>query len=61
MTLSSTSSTEWRERVAAVVFTSSPQIDHLFEVARKHATESSLRQGLAKTKIAAVGPLLSRD
>ena len=44
--------------VAAIVITSSPQIDHLFEVAQKHGVEATLCQGLGRTKIAAVGPVV---
>ena len=44
--------------VAAIVFTSSPQIGRLFEVARKHGVESLLRQSLGRTCIAAVGPVV---
>jgi uroporphyrinogen-III synthase len=44
--------------VAAVVFTSSPQIDRLFEVAQKRGVEVVLRQGLGHTCIAAVGPVV---
>jgi uroporphyrinogen-III synthase len=45
--------------VAATVFTSAPQIDRLFEVAGKHGVEATLRQGLARTCIAAVGPVVA--
>jgi uroporphyrinogen-III synthase len=44
--------------VTAIVFTSAPQIDRLFEVAGKHGVETVLRQGLARTCIAAVGPVV---
>jgi uroporphyrinogen-III synthase len=42
-----------------VVFTSSPQIDRLFEVAVQHNVEDDLRQGLAHTRVAAVGPVVA--
>ena len=44
--------------VAAIVFTSSPQIDRLFEVAAEQNATDLLRRGLAKTLVAAVGPLV---
>ncbi len=44
--------------VTAIVFTSAPQIDRLFEVAVKHDREATLRQGLSRTPIAAVGPVV---
>jgi uroporphyrinogen-III synthase len=44
--------------VAALVFTSAPQIDRLFEIAEKHGLEAALRQGLSRTRIAAVGPVV---
>ena len=44
--------------VAAIIFTSSPQIDRLFEVAEKHDLAPTLREGLARTRIAAVGPVV---
>jgi uroporphyrinogen-III synthase len=46
-------------RVDAVVFTSSPQVDRLFDVALERNLESSLREGLARTQVASVGPVLS--
>jgi uroporphyrinogen-III synthase len=45
-------------KVAAIIFTSSPQIDRLFEVAQEQNATDLLRQGLAKTLVAAVGPLV---
>ena len=47
--------------VAAVVFTSSPQIDRLFEVAQKHGLEAKLRRGLEHTLIAAIGPIVVQE
>jgi uroporphyrinogen-III synthase len=44
-------------QVDVLVFTSSPQIDRLFEVAREKDLEGTLRQGLERTKIAAIGPI----
>jgi uroporphyrinogen-III synthase len=48
-----------RGQVDAVVFTSSPQVDRLYEVARQRGLESTLRQGLQRTCVAAVGPIVA--
>ena len=45
--------------VHAIVFTSSPQVDRLFEVAQEKKRENELRDGLGKTSIAAVGPIVA--
>jgi len=45
--------------VDAIAFTSSPQIDRLFEVAAERGKESLLTRALSKTKIAAVGPIVA--
>jgi uroporphyrinogen-III synthase len=45
--------------VDLVAFTSSPQLRRLREVARDHGLEGALRQGLARTRIAAVGPVVA--
>jgi len=45
--------------IDAVVFTSAPQIDRLFDVATERQADAALRRGLAKTKVAAVGPLVA--
>ncbi len=47
-----------QSKVAAIVFTSSPQIDRLFEVADERGCRDLLVRGLGKTKIAAVGPVV---
>jgi len=41
----------------AIAFTSTPQIERLQEVAQQRGIETELRQGLARTRIAAVGPV----
>jgi uroporphyrinogen-III synthase len=46
-------------RIDAIVFTSSPQLDRLVEVAGERGIEQELRQGLAKVKVAAVGPVVA--
>ncbi|GIW83009.1 MAG: uroporphyrinogen III methyltransferase [Gemmatales bacterium] len=45
-------------RIDAILFTSSPQVDRLFEVAKEQRLEDELRAGLARTCVAAVGPLV---
>jgi uroporphyrinogen-III synthase len=48
-------------KVDAIVFTSSPQVDRLFEVARERGSYDLLMRGLGKTKIAAVGPIVAEN
>jgi uroporphyrinogen-III synthase len=48
-------------KVDAIIFTSSPQVDRLFEVARERGLEDALRLGLSRTRIAAVGPVVADD
>ncbi len=48
-----------RSEVAAIVFTSSPQVDRLWEVASRRGLEEKLTEGLGRTKVAAVGPLVA--
>jgi uroporphyrinogen-III synthase len=45
----------------AIVFTSSPQVDRLFEVAEERGLLEQLRQGLGRTQVASVGPVLSES
>jgi uroporphyrinogen-III synthase len=45
--------------VDVLIFTSSPQVDRLFEVAGQRGLEPALRQGFEKTCVAAVGPVLA--
>jgi uroporphyrinogen-III synthase len=45
--------------VDAVVFTSSPQVDRLYEVATERGKDDALRAGLERTCVAAVGPVLA--
>jgi uroporphyrinogen-III synthase len=47
--------------VAAICFTSSPQVDRLFEVAAARKLEEALRQGLARVRVAAVGPVVAEN
>jgi uroporphyrinogen-III synthase len=48
-----------RSEVDAIVFTSSPQVDRLWEVANEHGLTATLQEGLARTRTAAVGPLVA--
>ena len=45
--------------VDALVFTSSPQVDRLYEVAAERQATALLEQGLARTRVAAVGPIVA--
>ncbi len=47
-------------RVDLITFTSSPQVRRLEEVAGKNRREARLREGLRRTTIAAVGPVVGR-
>ena len=42
-----------------VAFTSSPQLRRLQQVARAHRCEAALAEGFARTKLAAVGPVVA--
>src|ERR1700726_396027 len=46
-------------RIAAIALTSSGQVRRLIEVAKAHGCETLLRDGLACTPIASVGPVVS--
>jgi uroporphyrinogen-III synthase len=48
-------------RVDAIALTNLGQIRRLIEVARAHGFEARLREGLAKTPIASVGPAVSDE
>lgn len=45
--------------VDAVVFTSSPQVDRLYQVAEKRGLAERLSAGLQRVKVAAVGPIVA--
>jgi uroporphyrinogen-III synthase len=47
-----------RGRIDMVAFTASPQVERLFAVARDAGLEKELADGLARTRIAAVGPVV---
>ncbi len=44
-------------RIDAIAFTSASQIDRLFAVAADAGAEPNLRAGLARTRVAAIGPI----
>jgi len=48
-------------RVDAILFTSSPQVDRLYEVATKRNQTELLEKGLARTSVAAVGPVVAQN
>jgi len=45
-----------RGEIDVVLFTTSVQVDHIFQVAAQMNAEDSLRRGLARTVIASIGP-----
>jgi uroporphyrinogen-III synthase len=60
--ISSPRSTRWRKaRIDAIALTSSGQVRRLIEVAQAHGCEARLRDGLARTPIASVGPVVSDE
>ncbi|WP_159011054.1 uroporphyrinogen-III synthase [Bradyrhizobium sp. S69] len=48
-------------RIDAIALTSSGQVRRLIEVAQAHRCEARLREGLARTPIASVGPVVSDE
>jgi uroporphyrinogen-III synthase len=46
-------------RVDVLVFTSSPQVDRLYEVAGERGLQEQLAAGLNRVKVAAVGPIVA--
>jgi uroporphyrinogen-III synthase len=48
-------------RIDAIALTSSGQVRRLIEVAQAHGYEARLREGLARTPIASVGPVVSDE
>lgn len=45
-------------KIGAIAFTSTPQVERLFQVARERGLEKELKDGLVRTAIAAVGPVV---
>jgi uroporphyrinogen-III synthase len=50
-----------QDRIDAIALTSSGQVRRLIEVARAHDCEARLREGLKRTPIASVGPVVSDE
>jgi uroporphyrinogen-III synthase len=50
-----------RGEADTIVFTSSPQVDRLYEVAAKHGLDEELRQGFERSCVAAVGPVVAEE
>jgi uroporphyrinogen-III synthase len=48
-------------RIDVLVFTSSPQVDRLYEVAKERGLESKLAGATARTQVAAVGPIVAEN
>jgi uroporphyrinogen-III synthase len=48
-----------RGEVDVLLFTSSAQVDRLYEVAERRGLPDALRNGLTRTRIAAIGPVLA--
>ena len=48
-------------RIDVLVFTSSPQVDRLYEVAKERGLEMKLAEALARTQVAAVGPIVAEN
>jgi uroporphyrinogen-III synthase len=47
-------------KIGMIAFTSSPQIERLFAVAKESGLMLELTQGLARTRIAAIGPVMEQ-
>ena len=50
-----------RGEINFLLFTSSPQVDRLYEVAAERGLHASLQQGLERTQVAAVGPVVAQN
>jgi uroporphyrinogen-III synthase len=48
-------------RVDAIAFTSKAQVQRLIELARQRGVEAELKSGLARTKVAAIGPVVAAE
>ena len=48
-------------QVDVLLFTSSPQVDRLYEVAKAQGRLADLHKGLARTMIAAIGPVVAEN
>jgi uroporphyrinogen-III synthase len=47
--------------VDVLLFTSSPQVDRFYQVAEKRGLQETLKEGLGRTRVAAVGPVVADD
>ena len=50
-----------RGDVDVVMFTSSPQVDRLYEVASQRGLLEALQKGVKRTRVAAVGPVVAAN
>jgi uroporphyrinogen-III synthase len=50
-----------RGEIDALVFTSSPQVDRLYDVAEQRELGTALTAGLDRTRVAAVGPVVAEN
>jgi uroporphyrinogen-III synthase len=50
-----------RGEVDVLAFTSKPQVERLYEVAAERGLQAELRQGLERTRVAAVGPVVAES
>lgn len=50
-----------RDEIDVLVLTSSPQVDRLYEVAERRGLRDTLCQGMARTRIAVIGPVLAEN
>jgi uroporphyrinogen-III synthase len=48
-------------KINIIVFTSSPQVTRIYDVAKERGLEKSLDQGWTKVKVAAVGPIVADE
>src|SRR5262249_7737827 len=46
-------------QIDVLAFTSSPQVDRLYDVAKERGLDARLQEAMARTKIAAVGPIVA--
>ena len=49
------------DKVDLIAFTSKPQVKRLFSVAKEYGLESKLMEGLARTQVAAIGPIMQQE
>jgi uroporphyrinogen-III synthase len=48
-------------RIAAILFTSSPQVQRICDVAERHGMEDVLKAAWTKTRVAAIGPVVAEE